>query len=250
MKNWICPTLIAATGAAILAAATLTAGHVLATKKMQREVPVKVAPIPIPTEAAAIARGAYLYASRGCADCHGAGGGGRLFIDIDGLKAAGPHIGPGPGSVTAQYRSEDWVRTIRHSVKPDGRPAMLMPSEDYNRFTDADLGALVAYLQQLPSSEGGTILEMSLAVRVLYALGRVQDAAEKIDHNQPPSKPVPEGPAIAHGRYVASVCVGCHGACMTGGKIPGTPPDWPAAANLTHGPGSGMTPYTDAASFA
>ena len=50
-------------------------------------------------------------------------------------------IGQGPGSVTAAYRVEDWVRAVRHGVKPDGRPIRIMPSEDYNRMTDADLGA-------------------------------------------------------------------------------------------------------------
>ena len=29
------------------------------------------------------------------------------------------------------------------------------------------------------------------------------------------------------------MCIGCHGATLSGGKIPGAPPDWPAAANLT-----------------
>ena len=32
---------------------------------------------------------------------------------------------------------------------------MIMPSEDYNRLTDADLGALVAYAKQLPPAVGG-----------------------------------------------------------------------------------------------
>ena len=36
---------------------------------------------------------------------------------------------------------------------------------------------------------------------------------------------------------------------VAGGKIPGAPPDWPAAANLTSGDGSGMSPYTSATAF-
>ena len=57
-----------------------------------------------------------------------------------------PNISPGPGSVVAKYTPADWERSLRHGVKPDGRPLMIMPSEDYNRLTDADLGALVAYV--------------------------------------------------------------------------------------------------------
>jgi mono/diheme cytochrome c family protein len=167
------------------------------------------------------------------------------------MRVAAPHIGPGPGSVTATYTSQDWVRTVRHGVKPNGRPALIMPSEDYNRLTDADLGALVAYLRQMPAASGGAaVLELPLPVRLLYAAGMVQDAAEKIDHRLPPQEPVDEGPTPEHGRYVAGMCQGCHGSALSGGRIPGAPPDWPAAANLTPGAGSAMGPYTDVLAFA
>ena len=52
-----------------------------------------------------------------------------------------------------------------------------------------------------------------------------------------------------HGAYVANMCIGCHGERLSGGKIPGGPPDWPAAANLTPGEGSSMTRYKDSAAF-
>jgi cytochrome c553 len=45
------------------------------------------------------------------------------------------------------------------------------------------------------------------------------------------------------------MCLGCHGPGLSGGKIPGGPPQWPAAANLTPGEGSVMGRYPDAASF-
>jgi cytochrome c553 len=69
----------------------------------------------------------------------------------------------------------------------------------------------------------------------LYAAGVVKDAAEKIDHRLPPAQPVPEGVSVEHGAYVANMCMGCHGAQLAGGPVPGSPPDWPAAANLTGG---------------
>lgn len=248
MKTWVRIGLWG--GAALLAAAAaaVAAGHVLAERKMQRQVAVRVAALAMPTDAAAIERGRYLYASRGCADCHGANGAGRSFIDDGAFRVSGPHISPGSGSVTANYRGEDWVRSIRHGVKPSGRPAMIMPSEDYNRMSDADLGALVAYLKQMPATTGQpALLELPLPVRVLYAYGQIRDAAEKIDHSLPPEMPVPEGPTVEHGRYVAQMCKGCHGATLAGGKIPGGPPDWPAAADLRTG--AVMARYPDADSF-
>jgi mono/diheme cytochrome c family protein len=46
------------------------------------------------------------------------------------------------------------------------------------------------------------------------------------------------------------MCIGCHGAQLSGGRIPGAPPDWPAAANLTPGQGSAMLQYASASQFA
>lgn len=251
MKAWARRTLITAAALVAAAATAVVAGIVIANARMQRTVSVAVQAIPLPTDAAALDRGRYLYASRGCADCHGADGAGRTFLDTPMLKVAGPHISPGPGSVTANYRSEDWVRTVRHGVKPDGRPAMVMPSEDYNRFTDGDLGALVAYVRSMPAVQGGPgVVQMGLPVRLMVAAGVVRDAAAKIDHTLPPQQPVEDGPTAEHGRYVANMCLGCHGSTLAGGPIAGGPPDWPAAANLTPGESSVMARYADADAMA
>ena len=41
-------------------------------------------------------------------------------------------------------------------------------------------------------------------------------------------------------------CTGCHGDTLSGGKIPGTPPDWPPALNLTPYPGSSTDVWSQA----
>jgi len=48
---------------------------------------------------------------------------------------------------------------------------------------------------------------------------------------------------------VANMCLGCHGAQLAGGKIPGGPPDWPAASRLAPGEGTVMARYPDAESM-
>lgn len=238
--------LLLALGLAIAAFGWWQAG-----RKLERHVDVQVAALALPSEAAALERGRYLFISRGCIECHGANGAGRKVIEAGGLLIVAPQIAPGAGSATAAYRVEDWVRAIRHGLKTDGRPLMVMPSEDYNRLTDADLGALIAYTRQLPAVSGEkSVIQLSPPVRLLYGLGLLQDAAAKIDHSLPPPAPVPEGPTVEHGRYVAQMCIGCHGAGFGGGKIPGAPPDWPAAANLTPGAGSAMLPrYANVEAF-
>lgn len=238
-------------GLAIVIAGLAGAAQVLADRKAQRRLELPAQTVAVGGDAATLARGRYLFESRGCMDCHGANGRGRVVIDdASGLYVRAPNITTRSDGAVAHYTVEDWVRTIRHGVKPDGRPVLIMPSEDYNRLTDADLGALISYVKQLPAGEGPAAeLRLPLVVKALYAAGVVKDAAEKIDHALPPSRPVPEGINAAHGAYVAAMCIGCHGAGLSGGKIPGAPPSWPAAANLTPGRGSAMARYDTAEKF-
>ena len=232
---------------AVLIAVSLWLGE----QKRTRTVPVQVKAITVPSDAAALERGRYLFASRGCAECHGANGAGTTFIDDGkGMKVSAPNISPGAGNVVAAYKTEDWVRVIRHGVKPSGQPVFIMPSEDYNRMTDADAGALIAYAKSLAPGLGkAAAFELPLPVRVLYGLGQIPDAASRIDHSLPPATPVAEGVTVEHGLYVAQMCKGCHGDQFAGGKVPGGPPDWPPAARLSPGADSVMARYADAETF-
>lgn len=127
---------------------------------------------------------------------------------------------------------------------------MIMPSEDYNRLTDQDLASLVGYVRGLPPQQGGAaVLELPVPVRVLYGFGAIKDAAGKIDHSLPPAQPVAEAANPQHGAYVANMCIGCHGEHLSGGRIPGGPPDWPPAANITPGEGTAMSRYPSASHF-
>jgi mono/diheme cytochrome c family protein len=235
--------------AALAVAGAALAGH----RKAQRTVELPpLAVLPARTDADSLARGAYLYASRGCADCHGADGTGRRFLDDPsaGLAIKAPAITRGGPAAIAGYTDADWTRLLRHGVKPAGQPAMVMPVEDYARMTDADLAAIVAYVRSLPPAAGGAAeFRLPLPMWVAYGLGVVRDAAEKIDHRAQPSQPVPREVSVAHGAYVAQMCVGCHGATLEGGRIAGGPPNWPAAARLAAGPGSVMDRYPSGETF-
>lgn len=250
---WLRRGLIALGVLVVIVAGVVFLGLQLGERRAARHFDIAVKPVTVPTDAAALERGRYLYASRGCAECHGANGAGRAFVDDPkaGVKIAGSNITQGgAGSVTTAYQPVDWVRTIRHGVHPSGRPLRVMPSEDYNRFTDADVGALIAYVRSLPPAAGGpAATQFPLPARVLYGFGQIPDAADRIDHKLPPQQPVAEGVTLDHGRYVANLCLGCHGDKLAGGKIPGGPPDWPAASRLAPGEGSVMPRYADADAF-
>jgi mono/diheme cytochrome c family protein len=249
MNRWVKWTVATVGVVVVLVAGAAAVGYQLAERKMTRKVEVAITTVPYATDAQWLERGKYLFESRGCVECHGANGGGRVFLDNGkGLRIAGPNITA--GGVTARYQPQDWVRTLRHGVKPNGQPLMVMPSEDFNRLTDQDLASLVAHVRSLEARQGGAaVIEFPLPVRVLYGFGAIQDAAAKIDHSLPPAQPVPAAVNAQHGAYVANICIGCHGEHLSGGKIPGGPPDWPPAANITPGANSAMARYPDPAAF-
>ncbi len=237
-KTWRRRLVWAVVVVVLLLGATVLTGLWMAERRMHRHIDVRVAGVPLVDDAAAQERGRYLYNSRGCTECHGKDGAGRMFIDDGkGMRVQGPNISSGPGSVVAAYTPQDWERSIRHGVAPGGRPLLIMPSEDYNRLSNEDFAALVAWLRHMPPAKGGgPVLDLPLPVRVLYGLGAIPDAASRIDHTLPPAQAVASGVTVEHGAYVAAMCIGCHGEQLQGGKVPGGPPDWPPAASLQPGP--------------
>jgi mono/diheme cytochrome c family protein len=250
MNKWMKRTSIGLGTLAVLGVATVVVGKSAGERKLARTISIPVAPVAVHGEPAQIEQGRYLFNTRGCADCHGDNGAGRTVIQEGAMLVTSPNITGGANSATSSYQVEDWVRTVRHGVKPNGHPILIMPSEDYNRLTDDDMGALIAYVKQLPPAPGAApILRLPTPVKVLYAFGAIKDASEKINHALPPSVPVAFEVSVAHGAYVANTCMGCHGARLSGGKVPGAPPTWPATANLTPGKGSVMPRYPSADLF-
>ena len=246
--------LVGASLAGLVVLAAVAAGVVsrLADRKLHRIVqlpPLQVTFVPAEGQ---LERGEYLFKTRGCMECHGADGGGQVVVDDkdSGFFVRAPNITTADASPARGYTDTDWVRTLRHGVKPSGEPLQIMPSEDYARMTDADVGAIVAYVRSLPPASGGAA-ELSpwpLPLNAAYVFGAFQDAAEKIDHTAPTPEAVPDD-LLARGQYVAQGCTGCHGPHFAGGKIPGAPPAWPDAANLTSAPDSAMAHYTSAEQF-
>jgi mono/diheme cytochrome c family protein len=244
MNKWVKRTSIALVAVALLGVAATVVGKALGERKMARSVVLQVRPLDVVPDPSRIDHGRYLYNTRGCAECHGGEGAGKTIVRDGGMYVVAPNITAGANGTTAHYKVVDWVRTVRHGVKPNGNPVMMMPSEDYSRLTDEDMAALVAFLQQMPPVPGNkAVIEVPAQVKALYAFGVIQDASEKIDHAQAPVRPVAAAVTPDYGAYVANACIGCHGAALSGGRIPGTPPSWPAAANLTPGKGSAMVRY-------
>src|SRR5690606_22319412 len=105
----------------------------------------------IPTDPQSIERGRHIVSTRGCAECHGKDLGGNKVVDDPMVgKLHGPNITRGRGGLPEGYSDIDYIRAIRHGLSPEGRPFLLMPSEEYTRLSDEDLGSVIAYLKSVP----------------------------------------------------------------------------------------------------
>jgi mono/diheme cytochrome c family protein len=188
----------------------------------------------VATDSATIARGEHLATIRGCVECHGAGFAGNTIVDQPIIgRLSGPNLTLGGRG--ADLSPRDWERAVRHGVRRDGSPLLFMPSNEFTVLSDEDLSAIIAYARSLspvrqpaPSSYAGPML------RTMYAAGQVKLlAAEEVKHDRAHEATVLVEPTPAYGKYLASGCVGCHGDGLSGGKIPGAPPEWGPAANIT-----------------
>jgi mono/diheme cytochrome c family protein len=197
-------------------------------------------PLAVARDSDALARGAHLFATRGCADCHGRDAAGALAFDAGPVGIVhGPNLTRG-GRLAG--RSADQVAAaIRHGVRADGTPLLIMPSEDFHQMSDTDVAAVVAWLESLPPSAkpSGAVTIRPLGA-VLYAAGKLPlYPAAALDH-APRARAAPTIAATAeYGRYIAQGCTGCHGRDFAGQHVPGTPPEFPDARNITpHGIGA------------
>lgn len=192
-----------------------------------------LADLPIPDDEASLAEGERLFISRGCggADCHTRDAGGHVLMQDGPL-----------GTITASNLSafareagpRDWDRAVRHGMRADGRSLVFMPSVDFASMPDRELGLIAAYVRSLaPVERALPPNDLSMLARVLDLAGAlVLFPAGHIDHSATAPNPEP-GRTVEYGAYLARLCTGCHGAQLSGGPIPGAPPELGNPRNLT-----------------
>lgn len=217
----------------------IIAVYIISNRRFNRTYDVQVSSIEIPTDEDAVAYGEHLANIRGCKGCHGNDLSGEIeFEDPLVGVIANANLTGGEGSEVINYTAEDWDRAIRHGIGPDGKPLLIMPSQQHYVMSDEDLGALLAYIQSLPPVDNQLPeLQLAFVPRLMYVAGPMDFLvpAELIDHDAP-RPPAPERGATAeYGQYLAGLCTLCHGSGFSGGYIPGVPPapDEPPPLNLT-----------------
>jgi len=208
--------------------------YVVTNRQMAREYDVKIPAVAIPTDAASIDRGRYIATRVSmCTECHGADLGGKVVEENFAMgRLVATNLTSGRGGLGARYSNDDLIRAIVHGVRSDRRSVIFMPSSEFH-FTEADLGALVAYMRSLPPVDrelpSSSIGPMARALTVLA--GFPLTAASVIDHDRVALEAERDfaDPVAAGDKLVAmGGCRGCHGPTLVGG---GGPP--PGASNIT-----------------
>jgi len=202
----------------VLTALASIALYPIGQKKFAQTYPdIVVEKVDIPGDSDAVARGTHIAIVWGCTKCHGADLSGMLLANDPILgDIPAPNLTRGGGGIGKSYTDSDWIRAIRHAVKPNGRVEVFM-YDYYATMSDHDLGDLIAYLKQIPPVDTDyPPLRLGPAVTVAPAIGMFVPAAELIDHSAPrPADPAP-GATIEYGRYLSAICSECHSNSLAG----------------------------------
>ncbi|HET9992290.1 MAG TPA: cytochrome c, partial [Kofleriaceae bacterium] len=157
-----------------------------------------------------LARGAYLVRATGCLACHTAmgpggpdlanlGGGGLEMPEVLGTWRS-PNITPDKATGIGNWTDEQISRAIREGTRPDGTQLYsIMPYALYNRMTDRDVAAVVAF------------------IRTLKPVDRIVTPNKNLKFPQlpvptPANAPDVKADTLPHGEYLATLmlCAHCH----------------------------------------
>src|SRR5690606_32034549 len=90
----------------------------------------------------------------------------------------------GNGGLPADYDASDWLRSLKHGLRRNGKPLIFMPSQEYTHLSEKDMAAIIAYCssvdpvdRELPETNIGPL------ARVLSDIGKHAVRPEEvIDH--------------------------------------------------------------------
>jgi len=232
--RWVGRVLVALAAIILIAAGGVYAAS---ERKLRRTYDTSVPDVVVPKDSASVARGEHLTQNViSCTLCHGRDLGGRVYMSDPAIGTmAGPNLTRGRGGVGADRTPVDYARAIRRGVRRDGRSLIVMPSEVFTHLSQEDLGAVIAYLEQLPPVDRRMPASGFGPVgRALLAMGKLNILVAGKTPRITPVASVPRDTTAAYGKYLADIsgCHGCHGYGLSGGRVAG-PPGLPPASNLT-----------------
>ena len=150
-------------------------------------------------------------------DCTGCHGGNLQGSDLAANRADGAMYAPNITLLLARYDEAGLDRLIRGGVPHDGHELWFMPVESYQFLSDADVGALVAYLRTVkPAGKALPPFAKNRAFEKEIAAGTIGNARAQIAKFRK-EQPVELGPQHAWGRYLTqNSCTACHNNALQG----------------------------------
>lgn len=174
-------------------------------------------------DSAAIARGSRIVGIRACKECHGEDLSGRVMADDNVIgRFVTANLTRGKGGLRPDFTEEDWVLAMKHGLRRDGSPLLLMPSHELSHMSEEDMSSIIAYCSTLPAVDNE--LPPSKLGPLAYVLTEFNQIpllpAEMTDHSKPLVDAIKPEASVAYGKYLAVTCVNCHGENYKGGKSP------------------------------
>ena len=222
-------------GLVVVAVLLVVVLFLVGSRKVNRTYDVAIATVSIPDDSPSIARGKHYVEAVGVGQvCHGQNLAGPVIDDCKNVpcigfsdesifgKIAPANLTSGIGGIGGSFTDDDYIRAIRHGIGMDNQALTIMPAEEYNRISDDDLGAIIAYLKTLPP------VDNEVGESGLGPLGRTLASfvgglipASLIDHEaQRPQSPA-IGVTAEYGEYLSNICAVCHGEGLSGSRVPG-----------------------------
>lgn len=224
--------------------------YTLGETRLKKMYVVPEEPVIISSDEESLAEGKRIFQYRGCEACHGEQLQGVVYLENPAIgQVITPNLTTGEGGIGSQRTDEDLLRSIRHGIRPDNTPLLFMPSTEFYYLSDRDLGRVIAYIRSVPPVDNEMPpSKLSVTGRIVMNITKEITflPAELIPHEAP--RPVAPEPGITpeYGEYLSHSCKVCHGLTLSGGEIPGFPPEWPPAPNLTSGKGSRLPTWGEA----
>ena len=212
-------------------------------------------------DTALAARGAYLAAAAGCADCHtDRPHGGRLYAGGRALTTPfgtfyAPNITPDLETGIGRWSNAQFLNALREGVRPDGSNYFpVFPYPSFTKITDEDARAIKAYLFTQPAAKQSN---RAHDVAFPFSWRFLQNGWKLLFFSPGPFRPAPErGEAYNRGAYLVTAlahCSECHtprnwfGATQPSRFLAGTAhgPDGKAVPNITPDSETGIGKWSD-----
>ena len=209
-------------------------------RRIAKTYDVNAEPIHIKYDSASLALGKRLVNTRACTECHGKDLAGSELVDdfLIGTFAT-KNLTRGKGGLPADFSVSDWVLAMKHGVRRDGKPLLVMPSHELSLMTETDMAAIIAYCSQIPPVDRESReFKIGPLGYVLSEFGLIPLLpAEMTDHQIKFAREIKRDVSAAYGKYLSTICTNCHGPNLKGGKSPVPGGKYVADISSTGNPG-------------